>query len=105
MKHGSLLYIFEEGYMKLNSDGELVENTMILDDGTVVFIDEHRMSRKEQAELDNALGFLSGVDDKYGTLDIFELMDKNMLKGEMFKYLCAMRVAKKHGLIGGVQHD
>lgn len=84
--------------MKPNADSELMENTMIFDDGTVIFFDEHRMSRDERDELDYSIWYLDCIQQEYGTLDIYDLMDANLPKKKMFKYLCAIRVIHKHGL-------
>jgi hypothetical protein len=82
-----------------NSKGELMANTMILDDGSVIFIDEHHMTKYEIMYLDNSIKYVDEIEEKYGTLDIFKLMDRNITKSEMFKLLCAIHTMDKHGLI------
>lgn len=85
----------------INDDGELVENTIILDDGSVIFIDEHRMDDDEMEQLDYAISFLEKILHKYGSINVFDLMDVGITTREMHKYLCALRVMDKHGMIDG----
>ena len=91
--------------MGLNEFGELNENTIILDDGSVIFIDEHYMDDEEQDRIEHSRNVLKKTKEKYKTLNVFSLMDCNITQKEMFRYLCAMRIMELYGFIDGDNFD
>lgn len=82
--------------LNFNRRGEIQENTIITDDG-VLFIEERKYTPNEMKDIRKAEKTLDELEEFYGTLNPFELMDENIRKSEMIDYLSARYVLHKLG--------
>lgn len=82
--------------LNFNRRGELQENTIITDDG-VAFIEERKYSPHEMEDIRAAEKVLDELEEFYGTLNPFELMDEHIRKSEMIDYISARYVLHKLG--------
>lgn len=78
-----------------NWNGELLANTIITDEG-IIFLDEWKLSKKDLKRIEQCEINLDHIWTKYGTLDLWELMDKNISFGDMKDYLTARYVLRAY---------
>lgn len=74
--------------LNFNRRGELEENTVITNEG-VIFIKEKKYSPSEMRIIRKAEGILNELEDYYGTLNPFELMDDHIKPRELLDYMTA----------------
>ena len=65
-----------------------VPNTFIMEDGTVIFMD-YQSDNKDANDEYITLMYCLGIENKYQTEDIYEMMDQNISRRELLKYLSA----------------
>ena len=76
--------------LNFNRRGEIIENAMITDEG-LFFIEERKYTPVEMEDIRFCEKHLESIEDLYGTLNIFELMDKRISKKDMNNYLVARK--------------
>ena len=83
--------------LNFNRRGELQENTVITAEGNLIFVEEQKYSPSQMEDIRKAEGVLNEIEDCFGTLNTFELMDEGIPKRDMLDYLSARYVLHKLG--------
>lgn len=83
--------------LNFNRRGELQENTIITGDGSLIFVEERKYSPSQMEDIRKAEKVLNGIEDDFGTLNPFELMDEDIPRRDMLDYLSARYVLHKLG--------
>ena len=86
--------------LKENENGELNANVMILDN-MVIFFDEYKLTNEDLERIKRSQKRLDYMSHKYGTLDIWELMDKRCSHKEMVNYLIARYTLRRYNVEDG----
>lgn len=82
-----------------NHNGELNVNTIITDDG-IIFFNEQRLTNNDIKRINQCYDNLEDIYRKYGTLNIWTLMDQNCSTREMINYLKNRNILRQYGYDG-----